>query len=150
LHRLLSYYAEMARTRRTADLQSKQKCGAIGEKGTTRGGHDEVTDALEVGSASPHPRSLGPPTQAGVVIGSIEDAPVPPPRSELFDAVAGHLRELQGIECPSRCGVWGYQLVDSMAQTLTIDIRCECQQVAQAIRLPRELFESVARWILDP
>lgn len=150
LHRLLSYYAEMARTRRAADLQSKQKCGASGENETARDGHDEVTDAFEVGFSGPHPMSLGPPTQAGVVIGSIEDASAPQSAHQLFNDVVDHLRELNGIKCPNRCGVWGYQLVDLMAQTLTIDIRCECQQVAQAIRLPREMFENVARWILEP
>ena len=150
LHRLLSYYAEMARTRRAADLQSKQKCGASGENETARDGHDEVTDAFEVGVSGPHPMSLGPPTQTGAVIGSIEDASAPQSSDQQFNDVFDHLRELNGIECPNRCGEWEYRLVGSIVETVTIEVRCACQPVTHCICLSRKLFDFEAHKILDP
>lgn len=146
LHRLLSYYAEMARKRRPADSQSKQRCPQV-TADTMQKADGVGSDAVK-GAASEYDIHPAVPHRGGPVQ-LIENLHSSPPADQgPFTEVAEHIRQLHRIECEAGCNRWEYYREGESDQPVTIWLRCECGQIDKAISMPLNEFAKQAEEVL--
>jgi len=148
LHRLLYWYGEMARKRRRADSQFKQRRPPA------------------IIPATPNPGVVGPATDDEVLCGtSIIEGPdnsgfpfvsrkfidglhaAPASARSQFD-VAEHIRQLNQLECPRGCSLWKYRLYQSTDDRVDIRVRCDCGKIVQTISMTRAELAACARMSL--
>ena len=134
LHRLLAYYADMARRRRAADRRSKQQCQANSpKKDCTDDRTAERKDDRHVSSV-PLIENLHSPSSTD---------------NGFFADVAEHIRELTGLVCDNECENWDYLLESESDDCLTIDMRCECGRVVWREKISRDRFVNAVDEVLQ-
>ncbi|MEN6495344.1 MAG: hypothetical protein ABFD16_13775 [Thermoguttaceae bacterium] len=154
MHRLLAYYADMARKRREADRQSKRRCPG-GCQTSPEG--DCIVDQTTEEDADPTAEAPDPDEDQcatqGHYAGSVQLIEnLHSPRSaddDSFAQVAEHIRELRGLECDAHCQRWEYRLEGESQPSVTIVMRCECGHVvkiAMAVDEFAEHAEKVLQW----
>jgi hypothetical protein len=146
LHRLLSYYAEMARKRRPVDSRSKQRRPQV----TVDSLQQPESVAGDAGKIAPSEDRLLPCSPyGGCPVRFIENRHSPAAADQgPFAEVAEHLRQLRRIECEAGCTRWEYSRPGESDQSVTIRLRCECGQVDGTISMPFQEFAEQARELL--
>ncbi len=150
LHRMLSYYAEMATKRREADRRTKQKCSSTppnSPRPSCAADHASNQDAEPDRERSPSRRERhlqGPaPAGSGQLIENLHGRNCA--GEDPFAEVAEHIRELHGVECESHCGNWEYRRADNSLPRIVVELRCECGQTQRQIAMSLEEFAGHAQ-----
>jgi hypothetical protein len=150
LHRLLDYYAQMAKRRRQADKQSKNRPSPIQPEPSQKtdnsnGVECDAQKAIVAKSDSPAKKSstFGP-VQLIENVHSVESDEEDP-----FAIIADRIRQLRAIVCPDGCSDWKYHREGESLTGVTIRLRCECGRIDGTISMPLEEFVAHAEKALN-
>jgi hypothetical protein len=150
LHRLLDYYAEMAKLRRQADRQSKNRStekrlvSRRPADGQVAAGADAGTGAATASESSAGSSSKRGPVRFHESLHAPKET-----RSRQFAMIADCLRTLRGIECPGGCTQWHYHREGDAPDEVTINVSCECGQTDETVTIGWEEFAGIAEKVLQ-
>jgi len=150
LHRMLEYYAHMARSRREADRRGKgrvvvpQPSAIPGDKIAGSNCHVERQDGVDaerVDAGGTSGRHQFHEAVHAIQQGDEEDA---------FAIAAERIRLVEELECPEGCRDWEYRLeAAERGEQLRIQMRCRCGATDQGVSISYGEFAELAAAELD-
>lgn len=149
LHRLLDYYAQMAKRRRQADQQSKNRPSPGHPEPS---GKTDEADGREGPAQTPVVPKSDSPSKMSSPTGRVpflENCYVSEAgEGDPFAVVADHIRQTRAIACPVGCSHWEYHREGESLQAVTIRLRCECGQIDRTLDMSLDEFAGHAERVL--
>ena len=141
LHRLLAYYSEMAKRRRQADKQSKNRPLSPDREQVqenvnlcTAEAHTQQTVVQNRDQAHQTSSKCGPIRLYEESCSSTAGKEAP------FDIIGESIRELHEIKCPADCSRWEYHREGESLNEVTIRLRCECGKIDRTVSMAMDEF----------
>jgi hypothetical protein len=150
LHRMLHYYSEMAKRRRQADRQSKNRPQTAAHESIlpASGLAATVADAV-MDECPPNGTSVTSASKCGPVRFNENLHSQKPAGDVRFATIADFLRRFSNIECPSGCEQWDYHGRSDSPNEVTISFYCECGKIGMTVKMGMDEFIGHGKKALD-
>lgn len=141
LHRLLDYYAQMAKRRRQADKQSKNRPSPILPEPSQKTDNSSSVEGDSQKNIVPKSDAPTGGSSASGPVQFIENRHnFESEESDPFSIIADRIRQVRAIDCPGGCMHWEYRREGQSPKEVTIRLRCECGRIDGTTSMPLEEF----------